>query len=404
MSNRTLHQKIHNFYKYRVTGDWRGGHIMRGLQPGLHSIRLTSNDYLAIANLPSIVEAQQTAFNDSKNHQLMSAIFLHGDNPQADFENRMADFLKADEVVLCQSGYNANTGLIQALLEDTGLPVYIDMLAHMSLWDGVKMADCKVKTFRHNNVEHLLSLIDKHGPGLVLVDSIYSTNGAICPLKDLVNNAWEKECTILVDESHSLGTHGSQGSGLVVEYGLEDKVLFRTASLAKAFAGRAGIITGPKGFSDFFKFTSKPSIFSTALLPYEIAGLSETLSIIIDADDRREQLRKHSAFLRSQLEKMGYNLCNSQSQIISLESGTEWNTIVLRDNLEANGIFGSPFCAPATPKNRALIRFSINAGLTDLQIQRIANVCRDIRQNVKLEEWPSSRRLAQTTQSHAKAS
>lgn len=399
-----LEKKLADFYKKRVEIDWRGMHIMRGRIPDSQSIQLTSNDYLAIANHPSILEAQQLAFSDTKNYLLMSAIFLHGDNPQANFENRMARFLNADEVVLCQSGYNANIGLIQSIIEDTGMPVYIDMLAHMSLWDGIRLGESRMHAFRHNDVQHMQSLISRHGPGLVVVDSIYSTNGSICPLRELVDEAYANSCILLVDESHSLGTHGPQGRGLVVELGLTDKVMFRSASLAKAFAGRAGLIACPEGFSDFFKFTSKPSIFSSALLPHEIAGLSKTLDLIIEADDRRERLHQRANYLRTQLTKLGYNINDSQSQIVALESGTEWNTILLRDSLERYGIFGSPFCAPATPKNRALIRLSINAGLTDLQIQRVVNVCRDIRDEVHLSEWPSTRRLSRAAESRAIAS
>lgn len=398
-----LNKKVSRFYR-RVDNDWRNNHIMRGRIPDAQSIQLTSNDYLALANYPSIRDAQHTAFVDTEKYLLMSAIFLHGNNPQADFENRVAQFLHSDEVVLCQSGYNANIGLIQSIIEGTDMPVYIDMLAHMSLWDGAQLGASRAIPFRHNNIEHLGSLILKHGPGLVIVDSVYSTNGSICPLKELVDYAYAKECILLVDESHSLGTHGPQGRGMVVELGLEGKVMFRSASLAKAFAGRAGLITCPNGFSDYFKFTSKPSIFSSALLPYEIAGLDRTLEIIIDADDRRKRLHQHANYLRTQLTRLGYNLNDSQSHIIGLESGNEWNTILLRDSLEARGVFGSPFCAPATPKNRALIRLSINAGLSDLQIQRVVNVCRDIRDEIKLDEWPSTRRLLRTSYSQAKVS
>jgi len=118
---------------------------------------------------------------------------------------------------------------------------------------------------------------------------------------------------------------------------------------------------------------------------------------------RRERLHSSADFLRTALEEMGYNLNDSQSQIISLEAGSEQQTIILRDALEARGIFGSVFCAPATPKNRALIRFSINAGLSDEDLTRLVRVCHDIRDEVDLANWPSSRRLQKRNTSNLKA-
>ena len=399
-----LENKIHRLYNNRLNEEWRGTHIMRGRIPDSQSIQLVSNDYLSLANHPEILKAQLDSLSDKERFLLMSAVFLKGDNPQHNLENRFAEFMHTDEAILCQSGYNANLGILQCITEGTNMPVYIDMLAHMSLHDGLKFSDSEARRFRHNDVDHLSTLIERNGPGLVIVDSVYSTLGTVCPLRELVDYAWSKECIILVDESHSLGVYGPQGSGLVVELGLEDKVMFRTASLAKAFAGRAGIVGCPKGFSEFFRITSNSAIFSSALLPHELAGLSKTLDLIITADAGRERLHKLAGHVRTQLTKLGYNLNNSQSQIIGLESGSEWNTILLRDSLETRGVFGSPFCSPATPKNRALIRLSINAGLTDLQVRKIVNVCRDIRDEVNLSEWPSTLRLSRNHRTRAKAS
>ena len=387
-----LLKKLNSFYYDRVCKTWRGQHIMRGRKVNRKSIQLMSNDYLSIANHPDILAAQKAALLSKEDSVLMSSIFLQADSAQVVFENKMADFLNAEEAILCQSGYAANVGLIQSIVEDTGIPVYVDQMAHMSLWDGVTMAKTQVIPFRHNDIDNMQKLIKKHGPGLVIVDSVYSTNGSVCPLPTLVNTAVDLQCILLVDESHSLGTHGPQGRGLVVKYGLENKVMFRTASLAKAFANRAGLITCPKYFADFFKFTAKPAIFSSSLLAHDIAGLHKTLDIIKRADILRMRLKNNTKFLRNALDAMGYNISLGKAQIIALESGTEYNTILLRDALEKRNIFGSVFCAPATPKNRAIIRLSINAGLTQSQLHTIANACAEIVDELDVPSWRSSLR------------
>ena len=384
--------RIEQYYRERVTDTWGGGHIMRGRIPGADALHLSSNDYLAIARHPDIIRSMGRTLRSDGNGLLMSGIFLHGDCPQLRFENRMSTFMRAEAGVLCQSGYAANIGLIQSIAS-AQTPVYVDMMAHMSLWEGIRCAGALPVPFRHNDAAHLEQQIARYGQGVVLVDSIYSTNGSVSPLVALAEVCEMHECVFVVDESHSLGTHGPRGAGLVVELGLESRVAFRTASLAKAFVGRAGFITCPASFQEYFKFESNPAIFSSTLLPHEISGLDAALSVIECAGRRRTRLASNAAWLRERLSELGYNLDAGESQIIALEAGTEQRTIVLRDALEARGIFGSVFCAPATARNRALIRLSIHAALSDAHIERLVSVCRDIRGEVELDRWPSTRRL-----------
>ncbi|WP_036665131.1 alpha-hydroxyketone-type quorum-sensing autoinducer synthase [Paludibacterium yongneupense] len=386
-----LARRMQGYYRDRVQNTWDGGHIMRGRCPGDDALHLSSNDYLSLARHPEILRATAECLMNNGNGLLMSGIFLHGSNPLLDLEARLANFMQAPAGVLCQSGFAANTGLVQSIA-DENTPVYIDMMAHMSLWEGIRSAGARAVPFHHNDIGHLERQILKNGCGVVMVDSVYSTNGSVCPLPDLVATGSRHGCVLVVDESHSLGTHGRQGEGMVAELGLCDKVHFRTASLAKAFAGRAGFIACSESFSEYFKFESNPAIFSSTLLPHEVAGLEATLAVIRREHWRRRELHAKSAHLRRELDALGYNLNGSQSQIIALESGTERQTIVLRDALEARGIFGSVFCAPATPKNRAMIRLSINCTLSPEELERIIDVCADIREDVALSSWASTRR------------
>lgn len=336
-----------------------------------------SNDYLALAGDSRIVEAQREELTRNGQGTLMSSIFLRDDNPQWRLEEEMAQFMGAEAALIFQSGYAANMGLIQSIAtEET--PVYIDQLAHRSLLEGIRAAGATPRTFRHNDVDYLSRLIKRHGPGVVLVDSVYSTNGSVCPLSDLVPLAYDAGCVVVVDESHSLGTHGPMGEGLVYELELIDKVHFRTASLAKAFCGRAGIVTCEKEFADYFRFEALPVIFSSALLPHELAGLHETLNIIKSEGWRRKRLERNAEWLRSALREIGLDIGDSDSQIIAIEGGDELTTIQLRDVLEDAGIFGSVFFPPATSLNRSLVRLSLHSLLGQQQLEAIRVACERI--------------------------
>ena len=372
-----LIKKVNDFYKNVIEVRKNKKHLVIGRNVMNDSIVLTSNDYLAIANHSKILSAQEKEIKSQHNKIVMSAVFLTENSLKGSFEEEMSEYLGYESAILCQSGWAANVGLLQAIAEKD-MPVYTDFFAHMSLWEGIKIAGAKPIPFLHNNVDHLEKMLKKNGPGIILIDSLYSTIGDIAPIAEIAKLSQQYKCIYVVDESHSVGTHGHKGSGLVRELGLTDQVDFITLSLAKAFAGRAGLITCSKRFAGYFPYISYPAIFSSSLLDHEIAGLRATLEVIKDSDDLREILKEKSAFLRDELKTLGYKV-QSQSHIVSVESGSEENTEILRDALEERNIFGSVFCSPATPKNRALIRLSVNSKLSFDKLEYIVKSFKDIK-------------------------
>ena len=359
--------------------------------PDAGSIMLQSNDYLNISNHPRIRKAQLDMLTAMNREPLMSAVFLHEDSALNLLQKRMALFTGFESSLLCQSGWAANVGLLQ-VIADSSVPVYIDFFAHMSLWDGVKIAGATPYAFRHNDPSHLERLIIERGQGIVAIDALYSTSGEIAPLKDIVEVANRHGCVLVIDESHSLGTHGKQGAGLISELGLTDQVHFITASLAKAFAGRGGVIFCPSRLAKYYPFMSSPSIFSSTLLDFEIAGFNVTLDVIIEEDERRTKLHEKSKYFREALASLGYSVA-SESQIVAILSGLEPDTEKLRDALEARNVFGSAFMAPATPRTRSLMRFSIHSDLTMAELDYVLNACADVRDEIGMWNWKSTRKI-----------
>ncbi|WP_444845601.1 alpha-hydroxyketone-type quorum-sensing autoinducer synthase [Duganella caerulea] len=356
------------------------------------AVFLAGNDYLCLAGEPALMGAQMAALARSQGELLMSAVYLQEGSPQHRLERKFASLMGAQDGILAQSGWAANVGLVQTLAAP-GIPVYLDMQAHASLWEGVQSAGAAPVPFLHNDMEHLLKQLARHGRGLIVVDALYSTNGSVAPLLELVEIAERHGCLLIVDESHSLGTHGPRGAGLVAELGLCERVHFRTASLAKAFAGRAGFITCSSKFKGYFLSESRPAIFSSCLLGHELAWFDAAIDFVAAADDRRAALRANALEVREELTALGYNVSDGSEQIIALEPGPEPKTLALRKLLERHGIYGAMFCAPATPKNRSLVRLTLNSGLDAAQLSRIIQACDDVRAEADLENWSSTRRL-----------
>ncbi|MEO1000439.1 MAG: aminotransferase class I/II-fold pyridoxal phosphate-dependent enzyme, partial [Pseudomonadota bacterium] len=201
------------------------------------------------------------------------------------------------------------------------------------------------------------------------VDALYSTDGSIAPLADLVTLAEATGSALIVDETHSFGC-AAEGRGLCEELGLSERVHFRTVGLSKAMAARGGIVAGTAEAMEFLRYEARPMIFSTAVLGYEVAGFSATLDVMRDEPWRRERLHANHAALKAGLLALGYEVSESGRQIIAIETGSDAATIRFRDALTAAGLFGSVFCAPATPVDRALLRFTVNAMLSPAEVRR----------------------------------
>ncbi|MCX7256518.1 MAG: quorum-sensing autoinducer CAI-1 synthase [Polaromonas sp.] len=386
-----LGQRMARDFTPRWHQQWGGKFMLHGQAPGPNAIRLDGNDYLGVTGHPQIVQAQIDALGKTQEFVVQSGVFHLGQHPARALETALARWVGKDDGFLCQSGYSANVGLLQAIA-DAQTPVYLDTLAHKSLWEGVHAARAPAYAFRHNDPAHLARMMAEHGPGIVAVDSVYSTTGALCRLAEIVEVAEAGGSMMLVDESHSLGTHGPQGAGLCVALELSERVHFITASLAKAFAGRAGFFTAPAQMRYYILCTSFPNIFSSSLLPHEVAGLAATLQVIQDSDAARARLQAHTRRLRASLSDLGYPIDQGSEQIIALEVGLECDTMVLRDQLEARGVFGAMFCAPATSSKRAMMRLTLSAGLMASELAHVEEAARELAPIAKPWDWPIARR------------
>ena len=386
-----LEERIRKDFLPRWNDLWQGRFAVQGAQPGPNSVHLDGNDYLAVSGHPDIVRAQVAALTRSSNFAVQSSVFLHEEHPTRRLELTLADWVGKDDGFVCQSGYAANVGLIQSVA-NADTPVYLDGQAHASLWEGAHAARAPIQTFRHNDPQHLDKLMAKHGPGLVAVDSVYSTTGAVCPLADMLEVVERHGGMILVDESHSLGTHGPSGAGLCAQLGLTDRVHFISASLAKAMAGRAGFFTAPARLRYHILTSSFPNIFSSCVLPHEAAGLTATVEVLKQGDAARETLRCLTRRIRASLSDMGYPIAQGTEQIIALEAGPEPATIQVRDELDARGVHTAFFGAPATARNRSLARMTLHAALTEAELAHVESAAKAVAELVKPWEWASARR------------
>ena len=380
----SLHRRIEGHFE-----SYPDGHLVLGRSSKALDINLSGNDYLDLGHDPRILRPQLDALAEGRDDIFMSGVYTQHLGLQLRLEQAYARWLGAEAAVLCQSGFAANEGLIQCIAGPES-PAYIDMFAHASVWQGASVAAAPAYAFRHNDAEHLRRQIVEHGPGVVAVEAIYSTFGDICRLQDILDVCEETGSMLVVDESHAIGIIGPEGEGLVSHLGLAGRVPFRVFSLSKALVGRGGVVVGSARFAEYFRYESAPAIFSSAVFPNEVVRFDAALAVVRGEVHRRSRISGLSERLRSGLRQRGYDVSCSESQIVPLIAGPEHETARLRDALEAHGVIGSVFCAPATPRNRSLVRLCIHNGLDNSDIDYILEVCSNIRDHVRPDRWPVS--------------
>lgn len=387
-----LRTRVDDYHVGRKIELWQGRHPLQGRTPRPGDIKVRSNDYLCLAGHPHVIESEIAALRTGGHGDAVSRVWVHHERDiTREFEQRVAALMQAEDCVLCSSGYTANIGLIQSFATRDE-PVYLDMKAHISLHEGVVSAGARAVLFRHNDPQSLERALAQGGPGLVCVDALYSTDGDLAPLADLVDICERHGAALVVDETHSFGAQGPDGAGLVVAAGLADRVHFRTVGLSKAVASRGGLVVSSKRNVEYFRYEALPAIFSTSVMQHEVAGFDAVLDVFRGEEWRREKLHANHAYLKQGLDVLGYNVSASKTQIIALEPGDIRQTTALRDALEKRGVFGAIFFPPATPEKRCLIRFTVNCGLSRSELDRIIEVCDEIRDEVGMAEWRSTKR------------
>lgn len=334
-------------------------------------LSLHQNDYLRLANHPEVVQARRQANERPRIESFSSSIFGGASEEHHRFVSLLRESTQAGDVILTTAGWTANVGLIEAVAPPDQ-PIYIDADAHASIGDGVRLSRGRRVVVKHNDPDHLEKRVSIHGPGLVCIDALYSTDGTIPDLQRYVEICEQYDCSLILDEAHSFGMFGEKGGGLAVERGLADRVHFRTASLSKALGGHGGFIACAKEMMQALCACVRPVLFSSATSAVLAAGHAKALEIVMARPERAQHCLAMAELLRSRLHEHGIGTAGSASQIISLFFR---NDAACRFYQAARDqrILTSVFVYPAIPKGISLARFSVYSELTSEDIHYVAD-------------------------------
>ncbi len=352
----------HGVYPFQLPLEGRSGPWVQA--EGRQLLMLSSYDYLGLIGDPRIDEAAVDAVRKYGTgtggvRLLTGTIDLHHQ-----MERDVAAFKGTSDAITFSSGYLANLAVIASLLTPQDR-VILDALSHRSLVDACRLAGVPIQRFRHNDIDSLRQEL-ANGPAanrtLIVADGVFSMDGDICPLPDLVEVKREAGCFLMIDESHAFGVLGPNGRGADEHFGVDtDEVDIWTGSLAKAIPSNGGFVAASKEMSIFLQHAAAPFIFSAALAPSSVAAVSASLAILRLEPERVERIRRNAEFLREGLRELGYDTGHSETAIVPVILHDERTAALLAGGLRELGIAVTPILFPAVPLGSARLRLCVTA-------------------------------------------
>lgn len=347
------------------------------LADGRKIIDLASNNYLGLANNPEVKKAACEAVKRYGASMCGTPIATGYTELYKRVECKLSQFTGFEASIILPSCYQANNGLFPIIAGKEDL-VIVDRFAHSSLIQGIKASGCKIRPFLHNNVEHLNEILrrcSKYRQVFVVTESVFSTDGGIAPLKDIINVCEERGVIPVIDDSHGIGVIGKSGRGILEEQGIEDFQGIYTASLGKALANSGGVIAGRKGFINYLKYYCPHLVYSTAIPPASLGGIEKVLEIINERfDNISNRLWLYKELIYNALVDAGFEVCESKAPINSVMTGSAEKTLKLAAKLFESGIYSTPFIEPSVAINEGKVRLIAGANLSEETIEEATQI------------------------------
>ncbi|HOA24206.1 MAG: pyridoxal phosphate-dependent aminotransferase family protein [Aggregatilineales bacterium] len=365
------------FYPFFIPFEDSEGTVVR--YEGREIIMIGSNNYLGLTTHPKVREAAKKAIDDFGT-SCTGSRFMNGTlKMHRELEERLANFIGKESVLVFSTGYQTNLGTISAIV-GRGDVIITDKEDHASIIDGAMLSLGELKRFRHNDMADLERVLSKLPPDvgkLVAVDGVYSMGGDIAPLPDLIALCKKYGARLLVDDAHSIGVLAN-GRGTSAHFGVTDEVDLITGTFSKSFASIGGFVGGDDDVMHYIQHHARSLIFSASLPAANTATVLAALDIIENEPGYVQQVWDNAEFMKKGLLELGFDIGDSQTPIIPIIVGDDMRCIFFWKALFEAGLFTNPVIPPAVPPNKALLRTSYMATHTRDQLERALNILDEV--------------------------
>jgi 8-amino-7-oxononanoate synthase len=341
---------------------------------GRKMIMVGSNNYLGLTNHPKVKEAAIEAIK-KYGTGCAGSRFLNGTlDIHVKLEEKLAQFMKKEDALIFSTGFQVNLGVISAIVGKDDVSI-IDKMDHASIIDGCRLAFGEIRKFRHNDMADLERVLKDYESKdkFIVVDGVFSMEGDIAPLPEIVTLAHKYGARVMVDDAHGIGVLGKTGRGTAEYYNMENNVDLIMGTYSKSLASIGGFIAGSEEVIHYIKHFARSLIFSASPPPASVASVSAALDIIENEPERRETLWKNTTKMFTGFKDLGFEVGPSQTPIIPIIVGENEKAFSMAMMLQEEGVFANVAVTPAVPDGKALIRTSYMATHTDEHLDIVLN-------------------------------
>ncbi len=344
---------------------------------GQKVINLSSNNYLGFANHPRLKKAAIEAIEKYGVGAGAVRTIVGNMDIHEELETILAKFKREEAVMVFQSGFNCNAGAIQAIAEKGDI-IISDELNHASIIDGARLSRADKAVYKHSDMADLERVLQESRPKyrnlLIITDGVFSMDGDIAKLPEIVALAEKYEAMTYVDDAHGSGVLGENGRGTVDHFGLHGRVDFTIGTLSKAIGVIGGYVAGKKVTQEWLNHRGRPILFSTALPPAAVGAIIEAVKILMETSEYSTALWDNANFFKEKLGKLGFNTGASETPITPVIIGDEAKTMAFSKALMANGVFVSGIVFPTVAKGTGRVRCMVTAAHTKEQLEKAVAV------------------------------
>jgi len=340
-------------------------------------INLSSNNYLGFANNPRIKKAsiemvEKYGAGSGAVRTIVGNMDIH-----EELEKVLAQFKREERAFIYQSGFNCNAGTIQAVTEKGDL-IISDELNHASIIDGSRLSKADRAIFKHSDMDSLEDVLKEKRKNyrnvLIITDGVFSMDGDIAKLPDIVDLAEKYECMTYVDDAHGSGVLGENGRGTVDHFNLHGRVDFSIGTLSKAIGCIGGYVAGSETMYEWLIHRARPVLFSTSLTPASVGAITEAIKMLMESSEYTDKLWDNAKYFKEKLGKLGFNTGHSETPITPVIIGEEAKAMEFSRKLLENGVFVSAIVFPTVPRGTGRVRCMVTAGHTKEQLDEACRI------------------------------
>lgn len=381
-SSRTVEMRAAGVYPYYRT--LTTAQEPRVRHQGRELVMLGSNNYLGLTNHPDVKAAAAAALarygtGCAGSRLLNGTLDIH-----VQLEQRLAEFLGRSAVLIFSTGFQVNLGVLSCLLDRSDV-AFLDKLDHASIIDGCRLAFGRSYKYRHNDMEDLekkLRTVSEEKGKLIVVDGVFSMEGDLAALPEIVELKRRYRARLMVDDAHGIGVFGEHGRGTPEHFDVESEVDLVMGTFSKSLAAIGGFIAGDGLVIEHIKHNARAAIFSAAPPPPCVAAAMKALEIIEREPERRKRLWENTNYMKREFDGLGFDTCGSASPVIPLAIGDDMDAYQMTVKLQEAGVFANPVVSPAVPHGQAMIRTSYMASHNrehlDFALEAFARIGREL--------------------------